>query len=100
MIVLIVVSAFANALLYGTFFSLRRAQNATSIDLSDEINVCISINKELRLKPALSDAIVANVRATFIPKVQQFEREDYLANISPSLRLVVHQCLIDQALNN
>ena len=69
-IIVIVLSAFANALLYGTFFSLRRAQNATSIDLSDEINVCISINKELRLKNTLSEAIVANVRATFIPKVQ------------------------------
>ena len=69
-ILVIVLSAFANALLYGTFFSLRRAQNATSIDLSDEINVCISINKELRLKNTLSEAIVANVRATFIPKVQ------------------------------
>ena len=48
--IIIVLSAFANALLYGTFFSLRRAQNALSQDLSDEINVCISINKELKVK--------------------------------------------------
>ena len=29
-IVVIIISAFANALLYGTFFSLRRDQNALS----------------------------------------------------------------------
>lgn len=31
-IVVIIISAFANALLYGTFFSLRREQNALSLE--------------------------------------------------------------------
>ena len=46
-IIVIVISAFANALLYGTFFSLRREQNALKQELADEINVCRSTNKEL-----------------------------------------------------
>ena len=31
-VVVIIISAFANALLYGTFFSLRREQNALKIE--------------------------------------------------------------------
>ena len=93
--VVIVISAFANALLYGTFFSLRRAQNQMSQDLSDEINVCFTINRELRLDPELADAIISDVQATFVPKIQQYEREEYLGNISSRFRRLVHRCLID-----
>ena len=60
-IVVIIISAFANALLYGTFFSLRRDQNALSQELADEINVCRSTNKELDVQKKLRDAIIYNV---------------------------------------
>ena len=32
-VMVIIISAFANALLYGTFFSLRREQNALSLEM-------------------------------------------------------------------
>ena len=38
------------------------------------------------------------MQSQFIRKIEQFEREDFLGEISPSLRLYVHSFLIDKAL--
>ena len=41
-----------------------------SQDLSDEINVCFTINRELKLDAKLADAIISDVQAIFVPKIQ------------------------------
>ena len=66
-----------------------------SQELADDLNVCYSTNRELDLSRKLSNNIIHNVLSTFIYKNEQFEREDFLSDISPSLREEVHKCLID-----